>query len=296
MMPTNNSSKGLVLALALLATAAATTRAEVRLETRSGVEPEVSVIVTPSGPWSPTSVVTSVVLNPDGDLIGDTPPGWNSRGAKALAAWSRPTEGAIELAIGQEDQWTPLTALTAPNTFRQPMVDALAMTWTVTWQQDEAGRPSVWVASVSDDGHVGEPRFVSDGVLVGTVPGLMSLHVLVHHPATGILEWIEVDISYVPTQPIPIELRPGGGIQVGDAGRNSLLGSCSACAELRLQEAQRTSGPTTILSWWSNASTLNTVEMGARGPVFPVRVSVSRTSAVHPPRLLEDAVRAILKH
>ena len=103
MMPPRDNSRGLAIAAVLLVAAAVTSRAEVRLETRSGDEPQVSVIVTPSGPWSPTSIVTSVVLNPDGDLIGDTPPGWDSRQVKALAAWSRPADASVELAIGQDE-------------------------------------------------------------------------------------------------------------------------------------------------------------------------------------------------
>lgn len=283
------------LTVAFLAIATIT-HAEVRLETRSGTEPEVAVIVTPQGPWSPTSVVTSVVLNPDGDLIGDTQPGWNSRGAKALAAWARPTDGSVELAIGFEEHWTSLQAIEAPGTYRQPMVDALALAWTVTWQQEEAGRSTVWVSSVSDEAQVGEPRYVADGILVGTVPGMMSLHVLVHHPDTGILEWIEVSISYVPTQPIPIELWPGGGVELGDAGIRSLMGSCAACAELRFHELERNNAPTTALTWWTNAGTLHSVEIGSRGPVFPVRLSISRGSTIHPPRLVEDALRALVRN
>ena len=68
MTPTRNCCMSLGMVLLLTASIS---RAEVRLETRSGDEPEVAVIVTPQGPWSPTSAVTSVVLNPDGDLSGD---------------------------------------------------------------------------------------------------------------------------------------------------------------------------------------------------------------------------------
>ena len=292
MTPTRNCCMSLGMVLVLTASIS---RAEVRLETRSGDEPEVAVIVTPQGPWSPTSAVTSVVLNPDGDLTGDGQPGWKSRGAKALAAWARPTEGSIELAIGLDEHWTSLEDIEASGTYRQPIVDALPLTWTVTWQQDDDGRHSVWLASVSDDGHVGEPRYVSDGILVGTVPGLMSISVLVQHPETGVLEWIVVDISYVPTQPIPIELWPGGGIEVGSGGLRSLLGSCRECAELRFHDLQRDGAATTGLTWWTNASTLNAMEIGPRGPVLPVRVLTSRSTSVHPPRLVEDALRLLVR-
>jgi hypothetical protein len=289
------NTMGRILLAACIVAASTTASAEVRLEARTGTDPSVEVITTPQGPWSPTTAVTSIVLNPDGDLIGDSQPGWRSRIGAAVAAWVRPTSSTIEIAMGRADHWTTLRDVPAHDAFRQPVVDALAIAWTVTWQQQDPSGPNIYMSAVYDSGQVADPVFVTDGILIATVPGFDSLHVLSFRPKTREIVWTEVHLLYVPTQPIPIELRPGGDIHVGDTRSPSLRDGCSDCAGLLVQPITLNGTKTTVMSWWTAPNTVNVVELSPSGPQFPIVSLSSRSSDPHPPRLLQDAIRAAVR-
>lgn len=274
-------------------------RGEVRLGDGPSDVPSVEVINTPTGPWSPTGGFSSAILNPGGDLIGDSRPDWSVRGRAALAAWTRPSSSTVELAIGAADTWRVLKAVDVAGTFRQPMVDALDSVWTITWQQQEPGGPRIYFATASDRGTVTEPMFVADGILVGTVPARAALHVLIFVEETGELLWLEVQVTYVPTQPIPIDLVLGGGLILGNTGSGpgmSMPGSCGQCAELRIHDLVRHGKAVAAMTWWSGPTTLQAIEIGEDGPVLPGLSLTSRTTEPHPQRLVDEALRSLAKN
>lgn len=286
------------IALAAAILGAMSARSEVRLEESPSDPPTVEVINTPTGPWSPTGGGSSTVLNPDGDLFGDSAPGWSARGQAALAAWVRPSSSTVELAIGAADSWTALAPVDVSGAFRQPMVDPLDDVWTITWQQAEPGGPAIYLTWTSDLGRVAEPRFVANGVLIGTVPARSALHVLVLLPETGDLVWVEVQVTYVPTQPMPIELQPGGGLIIGSAGSAggvSVLGSCGQCAELRIHDLVHDGQPVSAVTWWSGRATLHAIEITQEGPILPGLSLTSRSSVPHRQRLVQEALRTLVK-
>src|SRR5689334_11896692 len=85
--------------LPLLLLGASATRAEVRL-VPSSVSPSVRIVESSQGTWSPAGRIDALVLNPQGDALGDGMPSSARAGAKVLVAWSAGSGDSINLALG----------------------------------------------------------------------------------------------------------------------------------------------------------------------------------------------------
>src|SRR5439155_8588620 len=145
--------------------------------------PEVVVDSTPRGPWTPTGTLTSAVLNPDGDLAGDSVPGWTGDAVRVLTAWTRPTSGDLEQAVGTSGDWQWLPAIAAPGSVGTPIVNAVSSGWLISWQQVDGGGSRALVTASGTGGSL-DPEFVADGLLVGTIPLGDVVEILTLDPAT----------------------------------------------------------------------------------------------------------------
>lgn len=260
-----NSARLACWTAAALAVVVGAARAEVRLAAAaSGEGLQVEVVTTMLGPWTPTGPVSAVVLNPVGDLTGDSMPGW-ANGSLALAAWNRPVTGTLDQAIGSAGGWQRLPARTLPGTFGTPLVDPLTGGWTVTVQVVDPTGPHVRIFGTTPTGLGTEVKRVGSGQLLGTVRGGSITWVLVLHPASGRIGATPAWLSYVPTQPIPIEIVLGREILLGQTA------PCAACSDLQSRAIEsRPDEGGTLLTWWSSDTDLESAFFPADGSAPPV--------------------------
>ena len=158
----NSKRGGLILCIAIAVALAAPVRAEVRLiDDAASSRLVVDVTTTPRGPWTPTGGVTARVLNPSGDLFGDSMPGWDTRITSVQAAWIRPGSGAVSRALGFAPGWISIEPIPSPGAVGAPLVDVLTGGWTVTWQASAVNTGSrVLVTGSLPDGHAVDPLVV----------------------------------------------------------------------------------------------------------------------------------------
>lgn len=302
---------GAALAAALLAPPGL---AEVRLvETAPDGTLSVDILSTPRGPWTPTGSVTAQVLNPSGDLFGDTMPGWDARGPSVLSAWIRPGSGVLYRSLGFAPGWSPVAPILSPGAYGQPVVDTLTGGWSVTWQQSlglDAQR--ILVTGTLPDGRAVDPIVAADGTLVGTSPNGNYLFV-VSVDRAGYMWSTTIAFAFVPTQPIPIQLSivgrtqlgrgpggggfMGGGGSLGGAGGSGSLSDAAGSDVLAQVDPRvidivgRDGEPSVLVTWWSEPGVLNAVEVGDDGPRLPASSLTANGSDRHPERLVDRAIR-----
>ena len=271
--------------VALLAAGAAV--AEVRLvESAADGALTVEISSTPRGPWTPTGSVTDDILNPSGDLLGDGMPGWDTRGSRVLSAWIRPGSSALHRSLGTSPGWDGLPATPSPGAQGQPVVDVLDGGWGITWQSVNLSASSVLITGTTPEGVGVAPLLVSGGVLVGTTPAGNLIHVITMDNGTGQLWCTTVSFSFIPTQPIPIQLSIIGRVRLGrggalpnfdppvpNAGNGNGWGRRDEpFADPRVQDVLKADGSFVgLVTWWGADGELHGVEIGANGPTLPGR-------------------------
>ena len=282
--------------------------AEVRLlEDTSGVL-SVEVDSTPRGPWTPMGSVTSVILNPSGDLFGDGMPGWDSRGSRVLSAWIRPGSGILHRSLGTSPGWRPLNPIASPGAQGQPVVDDLTDGWGITWQQAATAGAQVLVTGTTVDGIEVAPIVVSTGTLIGTSPAGNLLQVITLEGGTGYLWCTTVSFSFIPTQPIPISLQIVARVRLGRSGLTGGFGAPTSQGQgqglgrrelraievvepPRVLDVLRRDGTTAgLVTWWGEDGDLHGVALASEGPVLPGLVIAWRPGRSH----AEDALDALL--
>lgn len=285
------------LAAVLAATAAL---AEVRLVGGAGgQELAVEIATTPRGPWTPTGEVNDRVLNPSGDLFGDSMPGWDTRGDHVLSAWIRPGDGMLQRAFGEEPGWAPLLEVGAPGAVGQPVVDVLQDGWSVAWQEVDSSEDRVLITGTALDGEVAPPLFVHEGRLLGTWATGHLVHVITLNVQTGALTSTTVSFAFVPTQPIPIQLqiieivalRHGGDLGGGllkPNGKPLRHPAQDGLSDPRIHERERRDGSGVGLVTWWEGKDLHGVEMGDDGPILPGLTLHLRGSSTTREDLLEQ--------
>jgi hypothetical protein len=268
---------------------------EVRLAEDATGALSVEISSTPRGPWTPTGSVTDLVLNPSGDLFGDSMPGWDSRGSRLLSAWIRPGSGILHRSLGTEPGWRQLVAISSPGAQGQPVVDDLDGGWAVTWQQADAAGSRVLVTGTTVDGIAVDPLLVSGGLLVGTSPSGDLLHVITMD-ASRVLWCTTVSFSFIPTQPIPIQLSIVGRVRLGRSGQAGGYGPQSpgngpgrlergtveVVAPPLVVDVLRDDGSSVgVVTWWGDDGRLHGVDLGADGPSLPGLALEARPGKAH---------------
>ena len=275
--------RGGLMAAALLS--AGVVAAEVRLQYAGGTTYDVVVVPTWRGPWTPTGNVTPLVLNPTGDLSGDSMPGWDGS-ESVLTAWLRPITETVEKAVGSAQGWQQLAPWPADGGIGQPIVDEVDGGWGVTWQSQDSTGLHVWCAGIGSEGGEAIPQVVADGRLVGTWVIEGELWIVTTEGTGQSLQLTHVSLAFVPTQPLPISAiyRPG---PIGMIGMTPLL-----TADIRLHGAVGASGqPLLVVTWWKAPRTLSWVVVGEHDVVQSERNLSSTSTAVRPEKLLEAALR-----
>ncbi len=298
----NSNRGGLILFIAIMAAAlaAAPARGEVRLvEDPADSRLIVDVDATPRGPWTPHGSVTPRVLNPNGDLFGDSMPGWETRGSRVLCAWIRPGSGTVSRSIGVSVGWVDVESVPSPEASGQPLVDVLRDGWTLTWQGGAVEGRVVLTTGTLPDGRAVEPLVVGPGTLVGTAPDDETL-VIITLDGSGILWATTIAFAFVPTQPIPITMRVLSRVPLGRAGQAPSSGGAQSksggdspgMSEPRVHDVGRSDGSLAfLLTWWSGQDLLNTVELGSDGPLLPITTSGGGPGSGNKKRRLDAALR-----
>lgn len=275
--------RGGLIGAALLSAGVAA--AEVRLEYSGGTTYGVVIVPTWRGPWTPTGNVTPLVLNPTGDMSSDSMPGWDGS-ESVLTAWIRPGTQTVEKAVGSAQGWQQLAPWSAEGGIGQPIVDVVDGGWGVTWQSQDSNGMHVWCGGVGTQGGEAIPQVVAEGRLVGTWTIEGELWIVTSEGSGQALQLTQVTLAFVPTQPLPISAvyRPG---PIGMIGMTPLL-----TADIRLHGVTGASGqPLLVVTWWKTPRTLSWVVVGENDVVQTERSLTSTSTAVHPDKLIDAALR-----
>jgi hypothetical protein len=277
--------RGGVLMTALLSASVA--GAEVRLEYSGGTTYDVVIVPTWRGPWTPTGNVTPLVLNPSGDLSGDSMPGWDGND-EVLAAWIRPGSQTIEKATGSAQGWSQLAPWPAEGAIGQPIVDLVSGGWGVTWQTQDSSGLHVTCGGIGLQGGEAVPQVVVDGHLVGTWALDGELWIITSAEGGQGLHLTHVVFAFVPTQPLPISA-------VFSQGPVGMLVTPLEGADVRMHGVSGANGQSLlVLTWWKGPRTLAWVVVANAGVAQGQR-EMSATSGWHPDRLVDAARRDAAK-
>jgi hypothetical protein len=181
------------LCLALMASVCG---AEVRIAQQPD-GPALIVRATARGVWTPVpGTDRAQVLNPEGDVRGDGFPAHARSGSAMLAAWMRPSTGAI--VVAQFEGTTPnLTEVACPQGVGVPIPIAIPGGWALLWQ---ILGPDTHVAGVTiQEGVVSDVVRMADGYLIeamGTPEGAIFVSA---DPTLRLLV-----ISLTPVNPLPV--------------------------------------------------------------------------------------------
>jgi hypothetical protein len=154
--------------------------------------------------WAPLGASRGLTLNPAGDITGDGWPGFDASGGALVAAWTRRTPGALEVALVSHDDARVLRAsVESAAPVGTPVVREHGGGFLVAWGTLE-GSPAVWSVPVGTTGVVGEPLAVAEGLLVDVAVAGDSLHVVAVDPECWSLEVTSVAMMVFPDDPVPI--------------------------------------------------------------------------------------------
>ena len=285
------TTAGLLLAGAALLPVA-TARAEVSLvPAKRTVEARVDVRATAQGPWSLLGQPTARTLNPAGDLLGDGFPGTAARSDWACAAWVRPAEGQVLLAVGREGAWETPLVLAAEAAIGSPRPVILA----------DGSVLLGWTEAVSGEGLRGRMALVTpdegpaydgfDGpslVLGGSELGTQAAVLALVDRGSGSFELILASPIKPPNEPPLFRLQTVGWVD----GRDGSVSEVAAVITSTIQPLPDEGEVLGVVHWWSAESTLSYVLLLADGGLSPKRELEQANGKVQNPRAL---LRHLLK-
>lgn len=260
--------------LAFLA-AASLASAEVRLA-RSGNDPDVQVIVTPAGPWSPVGRIDSRALNPRGDLRGDGSPAILAAGSRVLVAWTS-REPVLQLALG-DTEWHALPPIALPSRGSTPVLAAIGTAWVVAWSDSTSH--DTQLALVLPNGDIRRSATIGGDLLRLSVQA-KAAHVLT-------LRGGEIGLATVLIH-VP-EPEPTPFLVVGQWTLMAHVPDEAGALDLGFDVIA--DDDVTALTWWPDDRTLAYVELTDDGPDLPVRTLRAHGNGEGRPASLErEALR-----
>lgn len=241
---------------------------EVRVCTSPAGGPALEIRPLAGSTWLSRQPTDPSVLNPHGDIWGDSAPAYAPHGQELLAAWTRASDQTLRIVRASSNHSIQTSAYTSTfGVVGQPEVTTAASGWVLGLQVAEPS-PHVELRLVSADA-VGDPLTVADGALIDILAVGDTAHVLTHHPGEARLDIATVALHFQPWPvPVPfssrsIELRLQNASQVTRARLQSFA-AWSPCIE------QTDDGY--LLAWKTGDGFVGSVTLTAEGVGEPVFV------------------------